>query len=200
MNRYKRLDKRRRVLPHEGWKKIQDAICQTFGEAYMDKPPFQKLSDRTQSSDKSPLDPDTVSRIWRREKAVYRSSLKRLFRAVGLTLNPSDHIPFCEDLMEEISRVDNRVIAKPHQKLREAVKPSASNQNSQRKVGSPWWEEMVAQMTKTIENPYPYSNQVQAILAATRGKIKNPCPFSNQLQTILAATKTRKIENPWLGR
>jgi hypothetical protein len=152
MNQYKRPNKRRRVLSDEGWKKFQDAICQTFGEAYMDKPPFQKLSDRTQSSDKSPLDPDTVSRIWRREKAVYRSSLKRLFGAVGLTLNPSDHIPLCEDLNDEISRVDTRVIAKPHQELQEAIKPSAGTRSSTPGVNDYWWRNVVPQMTMSIKD------------------------------------------------
>jgi hypothetical protein len=174
MNRYKRLDKRRRVLTPEGWKKFQDAICKTFGEAYMDKPPFQKLSDRTQSSDKSPLDPDTVSRIWRREKAVYRSSLKRLFRAVGLTLISSDHddIPLCEDLNTEIPNADTRVIAKPQQKLGEAVEPSTSTRSSTRRVNSDWWPDIIPQITRRIEDSW-LPKDIQAMRVAVTNKSEN---------------------------
>lgn len=72
--------------------------------------------------------------------------------------------------------------------------------SSKRKVGSPWWEAILAQMTNKIENPYPYSSQIQSILAATRVTRENPYPYSSQIQSILAAIKTRKIDNPWLGR
>jgi hypothetical protein len=169
MNRYKRLDKRRLVLTPEGWKKLQEAICQAFGEAYMDKPPFQKLSERTQASDNSALDPDTVSRIWKREKAVYRSSLERLFSAFGLTLNPSDDISVWEDLNDEISRADTRVIAKPHQELQEAIKPSASTRSSTPGVNSDWWRNIIPQMTRRIENSW-LPKDIQAMRVAVTNK------------------------------
>jgi len=138
----------------------------------MDKPPFQKLSDSPQDSDNSSLDPDTISRIWKREKAVYRSSLERLFRALKLTLNTSDHMPFGEDLNDEISRADTRVIAKPQQELQEAVKPSASTRSSTPGVNSDWWRNIIPQMTRRIENSW-LPKDIQAMRVAVTNKSEN---------------------------
>ena len=113
MNQYKRPDKRRRILSPEGWQRLQDAIAKKFWEDYRDKPPFQKLSDLSESPGESPLDPDTVSRIWHRKKGVYRSRLERLFTAVELQLNPTDHVPLSKDLNAEILAPDTKAIAKP---------------------------------------------------------------------------------------
>lgn len=93
MNQHKRSDKRRRILSPQGGCRLQDAICKKFGEDFRYKPPFQELSNLTESSGTRRLDPDTVSRIWHRKEGVYRGSLERLFSAVELTLNQSDHIP-----------------------------------------------------------------------------------------------------------
>jgi hypothetical protein len=196
MNQDKRPNQRRRVLSDEGTKNLQDGICQIFGEAYRDNPPFQKLSDRTRTSDNSPLEPDTVSRIWKREKAVYRSSLKGLFRAVGLKLEPSDHITFCEDLNTEIPSTDTRVSTQRHQELGKAIESSASTRSSKRGVDYSLWD-MIAQMAGRVENSYLPNKSLQALVAQMRGEIENP--YNKQIQAIVAVTK-RKIENSWLER
>lgn len=169
MNRYKQPNNRRRVLSPEGWKKLQDSICQGFGEDYRNKPPFQKLSNCTQSPDDSPLDPDTISRIWKREQGVYRSSLERLFRAVGLKLNANDHISFCEDLNPEILSTDTRVIAKPHQELQEAVKPSASTPSSTPEVNDYWWQNVIPHITRRSED-FWLPKDIKAMREAMRNK------------------------------
>lgn len=114
MKQHKRQDKRSRVLSHEGLQRLEDAIAEKFGEDFRDKPPFQKLSMLTESARERPLDADTVSKIWHGKKGVYRSSLERLFKAVALELNVSDHIPFAEDLNAEILTPDPKAISKPH--------------------------------------------------------------------------------------
>ncbi len=162
----------------------------------MDKPPFQKLSERTQSSDKSPLDPDTVSKIWRRERAVYRSSLERLFRAVGLKLNPNDHISFCEDLKIGIHNADTRVFAKPQQEEREAIETSATTQNSKRRINYDSWGDVIPQMTR-IEHCW-LPKDIQAMRAAATMMRENSW-LPKDIQAMRAAA-TMMRENSWLGR
>lgn len=124
MNRHKRADKRSRILSPEGFQRLQDAIGNAFGEDFRDKPPFQELSKLTELPGERPLDPDTVSRIWHRKKGVYRSKIERLFGAVQLKLNESDHIPIAEDLNSEILTPAPKAIAKSH---RESVESDAGS-------------------------------------------------------------------------
>ncbi len=127
MNRSKRSENRSRILSPEGWQRLQDAIAEKFGEACRDKPPFQQLSNLSELPGERPLDLDTVSKIWHCKKGVYRSKLERLFTALELELNQSDHISFSEDLNSEILDPDTKAIAKSPQESVETYAGSGKN-------------------------------------------------------------------------
>lgn len=87
MNRPNTSNKRSLILSDSGLERLEEAIFNTLGYEYT----YQQLSDLTKKPGGKQLDPDTISKILKREKSVYRTSLTRLFKAVGLQLQDSDY-------------------------------------------------------------------------------------------------------------
>jgi tetratricopeptide (TPR) repeat protein len=87
MNRRNTSNKRSLILSDSGLERLEEAIFNTLRYEYT----YQQLSDLTKKPGGKQLDPDTISKILKREKSVYRTSLTRLFKAVGLQLQDSDY-------------------------------------------------------------------------------------------------------------
>ncbi len=172
MNRSKRAENRSRILSPERWQRLQDAIAEKFGEACRDKAPFQQLSNLSELPGERPLDPDTVSKIWRRKKGVYRSKLERLFTALKLELNQSDHISFSEGLNTEILAPDTKASTKPP---RESVESDAGS-----------IEKRIFKATNQLDPERPMFSRISGIQAL--GEIAKDSPrYHWQIMEVLAA-------------
>jgi hypothetical protein len=88
----KRQSQRRRshILSNQGWEKIKDAIWQRLKKC-PDEYNFTELSEQTRLPESKPLDPETVSKILRREEGADLRSIKRLFGAFEQELEKSDY-------------------------------------------------------------------------------------------------------------
>jgi WD40 repeat protein len=88
----KRQSRRRRshILSNQGWEKVKDAIWQRLKKC-PDEYNFTELSEQTTLPESKPLDPETVSKILRREEGADLRSIKRLFGAFGQELEKSDY-------------------------------------------------------------------------------------------------------------
>jgi len=91
------------VLTQMGWHKLQKAMNESanqeqFGERYT----IEELSDRTG------LDPGTVSKVLAREERVDRSSLERFFGAFNLELTQDDYGSVAQQPQRRNTQVDCR--------------------------------------------------------------------------------------------
>ncbi len=88
----KKQSRRRRshILSNQGWEKIKDAIWQNLKKC-PDEYNFTELSEQTRLPESKPLDPETVSKILRREEGADLRSIKRLFGAFEQELEKSDY-------------------------------------------------------------------------------------------------------------
>ncbi|MGK7903423.1 MAG: tetratricopeptide repeat protein [Hormoscilla sp.] len=99
MNQIGTPDPRRLILTESGLERLKKAINQKLQGR---KPTRENISELTEGTGAAPLDTDklskdTVSKILKRKKPVYRSSLERLFEAVDLERRQSDYTYWIDD-------------------------------------------------------------------------------------------------------
>jgi len=118
MNKLPTPDPRRLILTESGLERLNQAIKQKLQGR---KPTRENISELTEGTGAAPLDTDklskdTVSRILKRKKPVYRSSLERLFEAVDLELRQSDYTYWIDDTTgartEDRTSVDPQLVGR----------------------------------------------------------------------------------------